>query len=65
MVTIPLPVGSSPLGLAVTPDGSRVYVAALGENNLLEIDTNSNTVTAILSTGFGPRDVGITPILLF
>ncbi len=70
---IPLP-GSQelPFGLAVTPDGSTVYVAEqvvffaptptdTGLSGLLVIDTATNTVISGIFFGFRPFQVAITP----
>ena len=38
-------VGTEPFGVAVTPDGSKVYVANQGSNSVSVIATASNTVT--------------------
>jgi DNA-binding beta-propeller fold protein YncE len=39
----PITVGASPEGVAVTPDGSKVYVANSGSNTVLVIATASYT----------------------
>ncbi len=54
-------VGTSPVGVAITPDGSRAYVANQGPNNVSVIDTVSNTVVATVGVGFQPIGVAITP----
>ena len=43
-----IPVGAEPLGVAVTPDGSKVYVAN-SHNSVSVIDTATNTVTATIT----------------
>ena len=43
-VTATVPVGTSPLGVAVSPDGSKVYVANNNSNDVSVIDTTNNTV---------------------
>ena len=53
-----IPVGSSPLGVAVTPDGRKVYVANSGSNNVFVIDTASNSVLAEVSVGIQPVAFG-------
>jgi YVTN family beta-propeller protein len=40
----PIPVGSTPIGVAVNPAGTRVYVANSGSNSVSVIDTATNTV---------------------
>jgi YVTN family beta-propeller protein len=64
-VTATIPVGAGPVGVAVTPDGSTVYVANFnqqgGDSFVSVIDTATNTVTATIP-GFGPFGVGVTPV---
>jgi YVTN family beta-propeller protein len=45
-------VGSNPLGVAVSPDGSKVYVTAGFDVSV--IDTSNNTVMATISVGSMP-----------
>jgi len=55
-------VGAAPGGIAVTPDGSRVYVANAGDHTVSVIDTASHTVTATIGAAFGnPTGVAVTP----
>jgi YVTN family beta-propeller protein len=61
-------VGSWPIGIAVTPDGSKIYVAnsALFENSTLNgslsvINTTINIVTDTVPVGMNPHGVAITP----
>jgi uncharacterized repeat protein (TIGR01451 family) len=54
-------VQSSPLAVAITPDGTRVYVVNNGSNSVSVISTATNTVTATLSPGAGdPQGIAIT-----
>jgi YVTN family beta-propeller protein len=48
VVGLPIPVGSNPWGVAVAPDGSKVYVAqgCEGGTFVAVIDTTTNAVTA-------------------
>jgi YVTN family beta-propeller protein/autotransporter-associated beta strand protein len=53
-------VGTSPTGIAVSPDGTRAYVTQTG-NNVSVIDTTTNTVVTTL-TGFNaPAGVAFSP----
>ena len=61
MVVATVPVGSSPYGVAVTPDGKHAYVANIGSNNVSVIHTASNTVVATVPVGTGPVGVAVTP----
>ncbi len=54
-------VGSHPDGVAVMPDGSRVYVANRGGNTVSVIQTSDNTVTGTISVGYEPRRPALTP----
>jgi YVTN family beta-propeller protein len=53
-------VGGSPVSVAITPDGTRAYVAnsALGVS---VIDTATNTVEALLRVPAGPFGIAISP----
>ena len=55
-VSAPLPVGSQPAGVAITPDGTRAYVANFGSNSVYVINTATNTVVA------PPIPVGSHPV---
>ena len=50
-VTATISVGRLSLGVAVTPDGSKVYVANASSNNVSVIATATNTVTATIPVG--------------
>ncbi len=56
-----IPVGSSPNGLAVAPNGTRVYVANRNGDSVSVIDTSSNTVVATVSVGSFPVEVALSP----
>ena len=57
-VTATIPVGIGPTGVAVTPDGSKVYVINYISNTISVIDTSTNKVTATMSVGHGPNSFG-------
>ena len=48
-----------PVGVAVTPDGSKVYVANDASNNVSVIATATNTVTATIPVGIWPVAFGV------
>jgi len=53
-------VGSIPHGVAVTPDGTKVYVANSDYNGTVSvIDTATNTVTANVPVGNYPVAIGL------
>ena len=53
-------VGALPADVAVTPDGSTVYVTNLN-NTVSVIATATNAVSATISVGNGPVGVAFTP----
>src|SRR5205807_3946101 len=69
-ITATVPVGYGPFGVAVNPEGTRVYVAnacdsrgACGDSagTVSVIDTGSNTVTATVTVGNAPVGVAVNP----
>ncbi|MGW7575736.1 IPT/TIG domain-containing protein [Streptomyces sp. NPDC054765] len=62
LVADPLvPVGTGPIGVAITPNGSFAYVANNGSSTVSVIDTTTNLVTATVTGLNGPIGVAITP----
>jgi YVTN family beta-propeller protein len=57
-----IPLGFFPYGVAVTPDGSKVYVANAVSNSVSVIATATNTVTATIGVGSEPLGVGVTSL---
>ena len=68
-VVATIPVEVDPAGVAITPDGTRAYVANTAGNDQTNqfdrtvsvIDTVRNTVVATILVGFGPNGVAVTP----
>ncbi|MGM2818249.1 YncE family protein [Bacillus cereus group sp. Bce001] len=57
-----IPVGDNPLGIAITPDGSRAYVTNLADNNVSVINTATNTeILPRIPVGDRPIRIAITP----
>jgi YVTN family beta-propeller protein len=55
-------VGSLPIGVAVSPDGKRVYVTNTGLGvSVIDTTTNPNTVVATIGVGNAPLAVAGTP----
>ena len=50
-----------PCGVAVTPDGSHVYVANYGDDTVSVIQTSDNTVIETISVGPSPYGMAVTP----
>jgi len=55
-----IPVGLAPSGVAITPDGSRVYVTNQSGGDVSVIDRSTNTVIATVPVGFGPFGIAIS-----
>ena len=64
-VTKTIPVGTAPVGVVFTPDGSRAYVSnrevADHEGTLSVIDTATHSVVATLAVGGAPYSMVVTP----
>jgi YVTN family beta-propeller protein len=58
--TATIPAGGFPCGVAVTPDGSQVYVTN-ASNTVSVIATATNMVTATIPVGRLPFGVAVTP----
>ena len=57
-----IPVGRDPIGVAVSRDGSKAYVADdLIPGTVSVIDTATNTVTATIPVGGGPVSAAVSP----
>jgi len=64
-----VPVEIGPTGVAVSPDGTKVYVVNSGNVSEIDssgktisvIDTATNTVTATVNVGIGPLGVAVIP----
>jgi YVTN family beta-propeller protein len=61
VVGTPIGVGSAPLGVAVTPDGSKVYVTNQDSTMVSVIATATDTVVATITVGSHPWGVAVTP----
>jgi len=51
----------SPSGVAMSPDGSRVYVSNVWGNSVSVIDTSTNEVVATVGVGSAPSGVAVSP----
>ena len=50
-----------PVGVAVTPNGSYVYVTNYHSDTVSVVQTSDNTVVDIISVGDFPRGVAVIP----
>ncbi len=57
----PIPVGSSPSAIAITPNGQTAYVANIGDGTVTPISTATNTAGSAISVGQLPSSVAIMP----
>jgi YVTN family beta-propeller protein len=56
-----IPVSLLPFGVAVTPDGGKVYITLQVLNSVQVINTATNTVIATIPVGLVPQGVVVTP----
>lgn len=56
-----VPVGTGPLGLAVLPDGRKLYVGNIDDDTVTVIDTASETVLATIPVGSSPAGLSSSP----
>jgi YVTN family beta-propeller protein len=56
-----VPVGRTPVGIAIAPDGEAVYVANSSSNTVSVVDTATYKVTATVPVGKRPNHIGIIP----
>ena len=62
VIALPIMGGANPFGVAVTPDGTRVYVTNDGSDTVSVISTATNTVIGLpIAVGDGPQGVAVTP----
>ena len=54
-------VGANPVRVAVSPDGSSVWVANIGGNSVSQIDTATSTVVGSTTVGVSPVGVAVSP----
>jgi len=60
-VTATIPVGRSPRGIAISPDGASLYVANARDNTVSVVNTADNTVSLTLPVGNSPQGVTVAP----
>ncbi len=61
VLSYPISVGITPVGVAITPDGKRAYVANSGDGTVSVITTATGAVSATIPTGGSPSAVAICP----
>ena len=57
-ITATIAVGTTPQGVSVSPDGSKVYITNYGANTISILNTATNTVSATISGFSGPVALG-------
>src|ERR1035437_6274707 len=61
-VTATVDVGSYPYGVAITPDGTKIYVANSDNPGIVSvIGTVTNQVAAMVNVGKAPTGIAVTP----
>ena len=63
-VATAIPVGKSPGGIAITPDGATAFVADFGNSRVTPIDLTTNTALPFIDLGFPlviPQNIAISP----
>ena len=60
-VTAVVRVGTDPYGIAISPDGKKVYVTDLKANNVLVIDTATGTLIDSVPVETSPVGIAVTP----
>jgi len=58
--TLTMPTGSKPMGVAVSPDGSRVYVSTGRGGTVQAIDTGTNEIVGAVEVGKRPWGIALT-----
>ncbi|MGZ8471026.1 MAG: glutaminyl-peptide cyclotransferase [Gemmatirosa sp.] len=58
--TIALPEGARPMGLAVSPDGSRLFIATGRGGTVVAVDTHSNRPIGTVKVGTRPWGIALT-----
>jgi YVTN family beta-propeller protein len=61
VVGSPIAVGTNPLQVAITPDGTLALVVNYGSNSVSVVNTANNTVAATVAVGVGSLGVAATP----
>ena len=62
IVSATIPVGNFPVGVAVTPDGSKVYVTNFNNyGNVFVINTSTNIIIANVAVGQYPTGIAVSP----
>jgi YVTN family beta-propeller protein len=55
------PAYHTPIDLALSPDGARIYVVCEGTDSVLAVDARSRRVTAEVKVGHRPKGLAVTP----
>jgi len=55
----PIAVGVNPSGLAISPDGLKLYVANAGDGTVSVVSTTTNTTTNTITVGGSPQSIAV------
>jgi YVTN family beta-propeller protein len=60
-VSATVPVGGTPQGVAISPDGKTALVTNAGDGTVSFISTSTNSIVATAAVGANPNHVAVTP----
>jgi gliding motility-associated-like protein len=60
-VVATVPVGSNPIGVAISSDGQKVYVSNKGSKSVSVINTSNNIVASTITVGNSPIGLVVSP----
>jgi cytochrome c peroxidase/streptogramin lyase len=59
LATLPLPLGSAPYGIAISPDGMAAYVTLRASGQLVQFDPATRQQVATLAIGAEPKGIAV------
>ena len=54
-------VGKTPVDIAITPDGTKAYIANQVSNTVSVLNTTTNVIIKTINVGYNPSNVRVTP----
>jgi YVTN family beta-propeller protein len=61
IIVTAIPVGSNPIGIIVSPDGSKIYAVNSSSNTVSVISAVENTNIITVAVGINPFGVAVNP----